>query len=491
MNSKDAVKRINEIEKSIDITSYQLDNLNFWPFIRLCLWTNFTSGDSQPKTRLQKKQHLLLSSLVSFFASLRSLIKVNFKLKACDVVFVSKENDWTNISEGRAYDKNLDPIFEILEKRLNCQKIELYHGQKASKKSYYELLSLPTVFMLPFLTVFRVIKSRQMNKLSKNIKKLGKYHLSLSIDRAVDIFYYQAYFKLVLRLLKPKAVFLSCYYCPLHFGLVAACKELNIKTFEVQHGKQGKYHAMYNHWQAVPKKGYKILPDFFLNWGNESVDNITKSSSENFTVNHTPFAVGNLWSSKWINDDMSHFLDEQDYQFLHLIGQFKKRILITLQPIKNPLPEFVVESFKNLTKSTIVMIRLHPAMRGKDQKIVQLIPKHVKCTIDINRSSSVKLYALLKLINLHLTASSTVCFEAQLFQIPTILFHSSGKTLYQKEIDRKIFWYADSQIKLENLVCQFLKKKPKLPTLDYIITDRKRITTSLKLLLKKVGLTYC
>ena len=76
-------------------------------------------------------------------------------------------------------------------------------------------------------------------------------------------------------------------------GIIAAAKELNISTIEVQHGKQGQFQAAYSGWNFSPDKGFLNMPDHFWCWGNKSVKNILRSSPKRKF--HKPILGGYAW----------------------------------------------------------------------------------------------------------------------------------------------------------------------------------------------------
>ena len=47
----------------------------------------------------------------------------------------------------------------------------------------------------------------------------------------------------------PKTVLLTCYYNDMSFSIILACKRLNIKTVDIQHGGFEPEHVMYRYWQ--------------------------------------------------------------------------------------------------------------------------------------------------------------------------------------------------------------------------------------------------
>ena len=74
-------------------------------------------------------------------------------------------------------------------------------------------------------------------------------------------------------------------------GIIAAARTQGIKVIDIQHGKQGKFNAMYSGWHHISiKENYIMMPDYFWCWGEPSVNQILQSSSARRT--HLPFVGG-------------------------------------------------------------------------------------------------------------------------------------------------------------------------------------------------------
>ena len=69
--------------------------------------------------------------------------------------------------------------------------------------------------------------------------------------------------KNIIKTKKLKEMCLTSWYFPDMIGVCAAASELGIKAIDVQHGKQGKYQAMYSGWTKIPESGYALMPDNF------------------------------------------------------------------------------------------------------------------------------------------------------------------------------------------------------------------------------------
>ena len=70
-------------------------------------------------------------------------------------------------------------------------------------------------------------------------------------------------------------------------SLIRACKILNIKSVDVQHGHQCK-HPMYLYWLQIPITGYDLLPDYYWVWSNFATKELHKLGHEHVKTVHGP-----------------------------------------------------------------------------------------------------------------------------------------------------------------------------------------------------------
>ena len=75
-------------------------------------------------------------------------------------------------------------------------------------------------------------------------------------------------------------------------GILASARENNIISYDLQHGKQGRYQAMYSGWKNISEINfYQNMPNYFLNWNDYSKDNIYRS--DNLRKDHIPLVFFN------------------------------------------------------------------------------------------------------------------------------------------------------------------------------------------------------
>ena len=63
-----------------------------------------------------------------------------------------------------------------------------------------------------------------------------------------------------------RSIFLNCWFSPELMAVIHEAKNRNIKTIDVQHGIQGKFHPMYSYWVKIKNYNYKLVPDKFWCW---------------------------------------------------------------------------------------------------------------------------------------------------------------------------------------------------------------------------------
>jgi hypothetical protein len=223
-------------------------------------------------------------------------------------------------------------------------------------------------------------------------------------------------------------------------GLISACKELGITTIDVQHGKQGKYHGFYTHWTKIPGEGYAFMPDIFWVWGQESKDNINREQPAGCT-HHRAIVGGNRWFAKWANGDGFSPADDEK-GFYDSLKRYNKVVLFTLQPIEEPVPKFILEAMRKAPKEWIWLLRLHPVRIEQKGGIEAMLRENGIENFDVANATSSSLFSLMEHVDHHLTAWSTVCYEALPFNVPTTIVHKTGLDLYSDYIKRGIFTYA-------------------------------------------------
>jgi hypothetical protein len=440
MNLKEACEKIADVEQAFDVNAITYRNASLWPVIRICAWYALTT----PGPTLSR---LLLGWGYLFFKAATSLLRRQVSVEQfsgkAEIILLTQPVTYTEHVGTRRYDRLLDPFYEWLSPRFRVMKVDKDYGQNnyipakplklTSPGASHYLAALGTV-----LTNWR--------KLSVVSRDFGipRRIFALKVLNAMS-YVYSAYqvFGRVLDRVRPEAVFVNCYYAYETMGAIAACRERGVKTIDVQHGKQGRFQGAYNHWTVIPEAGYVYLPDIFWVWGKESMQNIMAHSPTR--SRHTCIVGGYPWLSRF---QQSSSFDQVPEWFLRNIEN-RKVILVSLQAktgaIDSVIPEALVNAIKASPKEWLWLLRRHPNHMYVKPELLAALHNVQTQNYLIEGLNDIPLYGILKRSVHHVTAYSSVVYEAEAFGVNSSLFGEDALLLYQGEIRSGRFnWFSSA-----------------------------------------------
>lgn len=458
MEHRSAIEKIVTIEEQLDVNAIRHRDIHLWPLIRIEIWRYLLRQDlgvGLEALHLAVPTHPIkrLRQALKDWQKLALTPKIHFN--PVDIVFYSMPIYYTDRFEQGFYHRQLDPLIEhVHDNGWHTIKLELHQPEtnRTQPRVY------PTTFLdlKPYLARQRLLHNigfsyklapEQLAMLNQSLNEiLGDSPFTEDIlsklIQTLEIYIHL--FTDVLIQLKPHAVFLTTYYHLPCMGLICAARRLGIPTVDVQHGKQGKYHAAYNHWLAIPEDGYLLLPDYFWVWGEESQKNILIGREANPHV-HVPLIGGNLWLSRWISGQIDYQPPQASQDFYQRLKRASKCILISLQPPHPYIPDIILKAIQQSDPSWLWLIRLHPrSIQDKPAILAQLAHYGLSERVECDLATQEPLYAILRHTHHHITRFSTVCYEALYFNIPTTLIGTEARDLYADYIERGTFYYANT-----------------------------------------------
>ena len=261
-----------------------------------------------------------------------------------------------------------------------------------------------------------------------------------------------------------RLVYLTSWYFPDMMGLTAAARAKGIEVTDVQHGKQGRFQAMYSGWTRVPQdsKGYEMMPDRFWCWGDRSCSHILATSKDRKI--HRPFVGGFPWID-FYKTNMNKVASDN-------YSQLSKKVLVTLQPRnainEEPIPEFIIDYMRG-NPSTRFIFRPHPNDPNVEKYISERMHNLEKKSYEIADRRS-NLYDQFLEVTHHITAFSSCCYEAVVFGVPTLLFGQSAAEIYSEEISSNLFeWTSGKEGDLDKWL-EIASKDSGMQT-DYIVSS--------------------
>jgi len=469
MSVEQELQKIVAIEQSFDVNSVTYQGLKVWPLVRLSLVYCFRQLNANPNVILNQRRpckrpsepELTFQKIQPEYnkqsQAWRESLAPFSLLDNTGALFFSRRENHSEKIEGKFVDRCLDPILERCDPQLNILKIELDFPQGRRKQPRYE----PGVFVNPYPCL---VKEHLMRRCLVNVLEtypiqnftelqfIVHKHTGFWIDeqRLLEQIYllqsYETFFTDLLSIIRPRVVFLVCYYYIVAMALVKTCRELDIETIEVQHGIQGRYHKMYSAWTRIPSSGYELLPDYFWVWSEQCQRDMmeTRPQFGGNQTHHLPLVGGNLWLAKWSKEDFG--LSEAEKEFLNQLRQYQKVILVSLQ-IFDRFPELLdllVPAMQGAAGSCFWLIRFHPLHQGEREvkRILSALQAHNLTNFEIEFSTKMPLYSLLKCCDYHITQSSTVCHEAYALGVKTGIIDplkKFGYFYYREQIDKGDF----------------------------------------------------
>ena len=451
-----------EFEFKEDIIQFGKES---WPLTRNMLWTTLTNLKKENKIKKDIKRFRInplnlnvkryRNLIIRFFRNMHYKFSVEKFHSEYKTIFFSREVYLEKIGCGILIDRIMDPIY--MTSSINDKSLKIYLDYLALKDNFFlkgfnyftnksylkskfhneEYINLEK-YCIKFLKLF--IKLNLLDDyeefLIKELKKSIKNYLTSKNNSK----------KFLQKFASLQKIFLPSWYFPNTMGIIAAAKELNISTIEVQHGKQGKFQAAYSGWNFFPEKGFLNMPDHFWCWGNKSIENILRASPQRKF--HKPTLGGYAWPI-WYKTFTS-----KNQETLQKTTRIK--LLFTIQGEQGdtnnqPLPDGLfdlIRYYQNLYNDTNekifeLKIRLHPNCVNKN--LIYLKSRLGKLFNSDLITYSSKLthcfYDDLLWSNHHLTYFSSCAIEALLFGIKSAVYGSESYKIYKEEIENKSITY--------------------------------------------------
>ena len=433
MKTSEALNLIVRIEKSFDTSLIIWNGLSTWPLLRKILWLKLISVN--PSTSIEKPATNFFNFIRLIASSIYQKFKITKLNKDSEKIFFSRPEYLQIINSDRYVDKIVDPIIESFNSSVSVTKY-YFSNISHKKKLIHDYSRFPHNVYLGIINLSQ--KEKRFLFEIQRFLKIDCLQLEKAYKKELRTFigWYTSAKSVFKKNVNLKEVYISCWYCPETMAICAAAKELGIKSIDIQHGKQGKFQAMYSGWTKIPENGYALMPDRFWCWGKPSCDHILASSPQR--KKHIPFIGGYPWIDYYKKNILTYSKKKSEKRI---------RVLVTLQSIQGSntqrIPDFLIEFLSNCDEKDIEFIfRLHP----NDKEGYSFCNERLKLINPVLYSIDTgvqNLYDVFRVVTHHITAYSSCCYEASLFNIPTLLYGPDSKEIYEDEIKNKVFSWTD------------------------------------------------
>lgn len=496
--AKEPIEIIKQIEQEFPVWTIEWDNLKIWPILRIFITAQLLNDSEEITASNSKASENIFKQLKHSLVARYNYFKTSKNIKSSissdskgsvnrpyiafnsisDPFPIYKEKGIAKFTESLGILVEED-IFNLFIDKLPNQKDSLANPHLSILLDDYRLYLEKYKFLFaakaPWSKSEKEIKQISSFKiylsdsLKIELKNIDKLHYALSTN-------YKAIYESMLQFIKKykvKTVLITCYYTLNSFAIIEACKAMQVKTVEVQHGKQGLNHYMYSSWKVDTDFDSKLFPSLFWTWGKESEKIISEWTNK---TNLTTFVGGNPWLA--LNKHHPAAVDNLNIE----LNGYKHIVLFTMQPVDKQImiPDFLIDAVK-IIPSTKWLFRLHPAMDLKKTTIFieEKLGKASMSKIDIEQATSIPLYSLLPHITATITLWSSVAVEALFYDKPAYIISKKGEGLFENLIQQQFIKYVESADELERA----LNQPYKIPTdklANMIVVEPKQIEQSFK-----------
>lgn len=412
---------IKEIETKYPVGEITVNGLQVWPYLRAHYFFQHRENRSSQEG---ERQSYTSPSSSRLMLGTSSLYGVRNWFRKYDFVAITSAG-YRRLIEGTHFNRFLDPIIdEIGPDRVlliespgpSHYPIEQVHTKNIVSPGGLALASwiAQKIVRKPLVENFPVLKAIQQ-----------EYGFEIPDMRLIEKFHIDRYFyKLMFRKLRPKIMFLTCYYG--REAAIKAAHDLGIEVIEVQHGVIGKEHPAYNVNLDLDKS---FFPDHLLVFGKKELDTFDNPRFINPT--HV-YPVGSFY----IDYIKSSF--QPDPTLFDQLRHYRRTVGVTLQlSAEKRLMDFISEA-ASLDKSIFYII----IPRVLDSYLNSFnLPENVTITKDHN------FYEIMMYVDFHSTISSTCALEAPSLGVQNILVNidNESRRYYETVLcDSRITRYVDT-----------------------------------------------
>ena len=432
-----------EFEKNENLFQRKYKNVYYWQSLRVEIVTliSHTSILSTKKktNKTAKVKKYILNSIKN-----RNVIR---NMKECDILYFCEQlyrkigNDYVDIY--------FDPFdFDKYYSITTCYYIPSRINNDIMDKPNCFAVELPEFVREVLYTVFKSItidkgEEFYLLKLAENINK--KFNATIEgnwlIRRVKDVYFshlvYERYYSKILRKLHPKVIFLDCYYgTPILFPLYVVAKRFGIPVVEYMHGHVCN-HIAYS-YKDVSIIG-KELPDYFFSYGDFWNEYIKMPECVKIRT------IGNP------------FFEKRKEEVKHL-SQQKNGVVFYSSETMDIMIEFLESKY---AKDYHICYKPHPLDNYDD-----VVKKLDTYDVQIYNTYD-EIYEVLKCNKYHISACSTVLYEALAFDVKCLVyFDDRCNYVVQPLLDRGYAQGFSTVAELMQLLCK--ENESEVATIDDI-----------------------
>lgn len=478
------------VEENYPVRNWRMNGVDMWPLIRI-----FTGFKWMSNRAAQAAVQPDTNDRTSTDRQLSSLCRAEAQRDAVFLFDAAGRTSWN----GKGYHRLVDPLRDELRSMgFSSVGLEIggYHDidcENLWNDAYLidnQLSQLRSGIQLPesqgrlneFDEVYRQFATELGERAAPpSYQQIVKW--SAYINDAAHLFE-----TLFLKLQAKTALMVNFYNLNM-FAFSLGSRRAGIPSVDIQHGTQASF--IYNQWSNVPQGGYNILPRTFWCWNDRATERIEHWAK--LQEYHRAVQGGNPWIDLWKNfEDM----DAENHSavaspdpcrdYVHLL--FTTQPLYGLAGWEHNIPDWVLQAIERSPEHWRWHVRYHPQMAAGFKNEALNCDKRLKKfvesgKVETNRATAEPLPRLLRTMDVHLTAFSSVIMEARELSVPSILLQKEHLSYY--EHDHRTGWLSSAGTAEELLTAVLIQLDFKKQQISWNAADdeERRSRTALQTIL--------
>lgn len=406
-------KRFLEIEEENNLFDIEYNGLKYWDIVRYhvfyAIYFKLNKLDlNQEVISLRKPKFNLSIWIIRFIKYFLSILFIKRKY----LFFTASRN----VDEyGYSYDINSDDIISILKKQSLI--IETYIN--VEKPLYGSVFNYGRTFEYKIKKTFlKVFKKESDPKFAPSYFFKKEYNIDINQIIHTQISNYlidYSYYKRLLKIVKPKAIFLI--QNGVQKGMFAAANFLNIPIIEIQHGLLGFYHPSYSYPNSIGKNMLETIPKYFLTYSPFWTESI------NFPVIKS-IPIG--------NSRISNKIDK---------AEIKYEITVLYSDGYNKYLNVLIMELLSLGFSKPICIKLHPSLYNAHFKIVKQFEsnKYIKVI-----KNEISVESLISMSKSFVAIQSTSVYQALFNDVLVFLYKKLDYKIHSDVFDNPMLTLVDN-----------------------------------------------
>lgn len=418
LTEQEAAERIRQFEQEHELFKLKIDGVSAWRLLRFWVSMQLIIHPEDAKPQSDNKKRLLrgLQELPAYFFPKRA----RFLMDTSSSLRIEKEGD---LYKDVFFDDLILALGDCFKlERVNSEAFHALNNQALAK---CDLTASPLELLTGFL--YRFTRCRPeieaaARQLSDSIQHgLGLAVTEEQISRELHYFYWsRRVYRRLLKKIQPQAVLISNTN---EFAMLAAARDLGIRSFELQHGIFSCNHPDALPAEAQPYKDTLLIPDRLLLFGKYWQEELAAGGFYDDEL----LPVGSVRMDKY----------RRQREVNHKAGG-PMQVVFTTQGLVVPQVAAFLRDFMALADEAGIAleltIKLHPVYDLSLEPYRQVFGEDKRMHI-VSGTEMPSTFTLLSQADLHLSIASACHYDALGLGVPTVVVALSGYTVVERLIE--------------------------------------------------------